>query len=42
MVLMWVIIAPLTLALLLGARHSRQRLRIESSSRIAGELGGLK
>jgi hypothetical protein len=42
MVLMWVILAPLTLALLLGARHSRQRLRIESSSKIAGGLGGLK
>jgi hypothetical protein len=28
-VLMVVILAPLTLALLLGARHSRQPLRIE-------------
>jgi len=42
MVLMAILMAPLTLALLLQALHSRQLLRFESYSKIAGGRGGQK
>jgi len=42
MVVMAILMAPLTLALLLQALHSRQLLRFESYSKIAGGRGGQK